>query len=62
VPNALTESQEGLGRLTEIVRAMKDYAHPGTTLQDSDINQVIETTTQVCRNEWKYVATCPFTG
>jgi two-component system NtrC family sensor kinase len=56
VPSALRESQEGLTRLTQIVRAMKDYAHPGTALQDSDINQAIETTTQVCRNEWKYVA------
>jgi two-component system, NtrC family, sensor kinase len=56
VPNALAESREGLARLTQIVRAMKDYAHPGTHLEDIDINQAVETTVQVCRNEWKYVA------
>jgi PAS domain S-box-containing protein len=56
IPSALKESQEGLTRLTQIVRAMKDYAHPGTALQDTDINRAIESTTQVCRNEWKYVA------
>ena len=57
VPPAIRESQEGLARLSQIVVAMKDYVHPSTSLEDTDINHAIETTTQVCRNEWKYVAT-----
>ena len=56
VPGALGEAREGLARVTEIVRAMKDYAHPGTGRADIDVNRAIESTVQVCRNEWKYVA------
>lgn len=56
MPGALDEAREGLGRVTEIVRAMKDYAHPGSGRADVDVNRAIESTVQVCRNEWKYVA------
>jgi two-component system, NtrC family, sensor kinase len=56
IPGALTGSIEGLSRVAEIVRAMKDYAHPGTGRADIDINRAISSTVQVCRNEWKYVA------
>jgi two-component system NtrC family sensor kinase len=56
IPNALTESRDGLTRVTEIVRAMKDYAHPGSGRNDTDVNRAIESTVQVCRNEWKYIA------
>jgi signal transduction histidine kinase len=57
MPGALTESMEGLARVTEIVRAMKDYAHPGTVRADIDVNRAVRSTVHVCRNEWKYVAT-----
>jgi two-component system, NtrC family, sensor kinase len=56
IPGALTECREGLARVTGIVRAMKDYAHPGIGRADIDVNRAIESTVQVCRNEWKYVA------
>lgn len=56
IPGALSESKEGLARVTEIVRAMKEYAHPGTDRREIDVNRAIESTVQVCRNEWKYVA------
>lgn len=56
IPGAMSQSKEGLGRVTEIVRAMKEYAHPGTTRREIDINRAVESTVQVCRNEWKYVA------
>ena len=56
IPGALKDSREGLGRVAQIVRAMKDYAHPGTRRADVDINRAIESTVHVCRNEWKYVA------
>ena len=56
VPAALSACAEGLNRVTEIVRAMKDYAHPSTGRTDIDVNRALESTVQVCRNEWKYVA------
>ncbi|MDQ1292281.1 MAG: two-component system, NtrC family, sensor kinase [Actinomycetota bacterium] len=56
VPQALTQTMEGLERVTHIVRAMKDFSHPGQGLVETDINQAIQTTVDISRNEWKYVA------
>ncbi len=57
IPSALRESREGLERVTRIVRAMKDFSHPGTTQKTpTNLNQAIESTLTVSRNEWKYVA------
>jgi len=56
VPGALEQSLEGLARVTRIVRAMKDFSHPGEGRADTDVNRAIESTVQVARNEWKYVA------
>jgi two-component system NtrC family sensor kinase len=56
IPGALTESLEGLDRVAQIVRAMKDFSHPGQGRHATDINRAIENTAQVARNEWKYHA------
>jgi len=56
VPTAITESLEGLSRVAQIVRAMKDFSHPGHGRGDVDINRAVESTSQVARNEWKYHA------
>lgn len=56
VPNALTQSKEGLARVAGIVRAMKDFSHPGHGRADVEINPVVQTTVQVSRSEWKYLA------
>jgi two-component system NtrC family sensor kinase len=56
IPGSLSESKEGLSRVAEIVRAMKDYAHPGSGRREMNINRAVQSTVQVCRNEWKYVA------
>jgi two-component system, NtrC family, sensor kinase len=56
VPIALTESLEGLSRVAQIVRAMKDFSHPGHGRGDVDVNRAVESTVQVARNEWKYHA------
>ena len=56
VPAALAACNEGLTRVAEIVRALKDYAHPGTGRVDIDVNRALESSVQVSRNEWKYVA------
>ncbi|GLY29068.1 PAS domain-containing protein [Kineosporia sp. NBRC 101731] len=56
IPSALSQSQEGLTRVAQIVRAMKDFSHPGQGRAEADLNQAVRTTIQVCRNEWRYVA------
>ncbi len=57
IPRAIDQSLEGLARVTRIVRAMKDFSHPGTdNMVDVDLNRSIESTVTVSRNEWKYVA------
>jgi len=57
IPIAVADTLEGAERVAAIVRAMKDFAHPGSeTKGPTDLNRVIRTTAEVSRNEWKYVA------
>jgi signal transduction histidine kinase len=57
LPAALGEMQEGVLRVTTIVRAMKDFSHPGNQgRQSADLNKAISTTLSVARNEYKYHA------
>jgi len=57
IPAALDQSKEGLNRIANIVRAMKEFSHPGTEEKvPVDINKAIENTLIVSKNEWKYVA------
>jgi signal transduction histidine kinase len=57
IPLAITETLEGVARITKIVRAMKEFSHPGGAEKSaSDINRAIGSTVTVAHNEWKYVA------
>jgi signal transduction histidine kinase len=57
VPNAARQTLDGVARVADIVRAMKDFSHPGSEEQSlADLNKAIESTITVCRNRWKYVA------
>lgn len=57
VPRALEESLEGVDRVASIVRAMKEFSHPGGDRRQAiDLRRAIESTLTVSRNEWKYVA------
>jgi signal transduction histidine kinase len=57
MPDAVAETMEGARRVAEIVRAMKDFAHPGSEEKHLvDINRLVRTTVEVSRNEWKYTA------
>ncbi len=57
IPNALQQSLDGVTRIAQIVQAMKDFAHPGSTEKKAaDLNKAIASTITVARNEWKYVA------
>jgi signal transduction histidine kinase len=57
VPRALEGSLEGISRVTSIVRAMKEFSHPsGGQLQPVNLNEAIQSTVEVTRNVWKYLA------
>ncbi len=57
VPAAISQSLEGVGHVSRIVKSMKAFSHPGSdTKEMADINQAIENTVTVAKNEWKYAA------
>jgi len=58
IPLAIDQSLDGITRISNIVRAMKEFSHPGGSEREStDLNKAIENTITVASNEWKYVAT-----
>jgi signal transduction histidine kinase len=57
IPRALEQAIEGVSRISTLVRAMKEFSHPGQKEKTpSNLNRAIESTITVARNEWKYVA------
>lgn len=57
IPGAIQHALDGVDRISRIVRAIKEFAHPGPAEKSTaDVNTIIETTLTVARNEWKYVA------
>lgn len=57
IPKAIKQSAEGITRVAKIVRAMKDFAHPGIDEKaHANLNTAIESTVTVSHNAWKYVA------
>ncbi len=57
LPLAVEQTLEGIAHVNRIVRAMKDFSHPGSDQKVcSDINRLLDSTITVTRNEWKYVA------
>jgi len=57
VPQAFERCMEGLGRVTTIVRSMKEFAHPsGDAMSPTDLNRAIQATLAVASSEYKYVA------
>lgn len=57
VPRAFERTFDGVDRVSTIVKAMKEFAHPDSEEQSAaDINHAIETTLLVASNEYKYVA------
>ena len=57
VPLAIDHILDGVGRISKIVRSMKFFAHPGDVEKAPlDLNEAIESTIIISRNEWKYVA------
>lgn len=61
IPDAFSDSQQGLQHVTRIVRAMKELSHPGGLERTAvNVNHLLETAMTVCTNEWKYVAEVHF--
>ncbi len=57
LPLAISQSRDGVKRVSSIVRAMKEFSHPGNKDKEAhNLNRIIDTTVTVARNEWKYVA------
>lgn len=55
LPAALQRSRDGLERITKIVRAMKDFAHPGQEqAQPCDLNRVIKSTLTVAQRDLQH--------
>lgn len=61
VPRAIEQSLAGLGQVSSIVKAMKEFSHPsGAEKQLADVHELIECSSAVSKNEWKYVAEMSF--
>jgi two-component system, NtrC family, sensor kinase len=57
IPDALSQSKEGLAHIARIVSAMKAFSHPSRGEKEAvDVHELIDTTITVARSEWKYVA------
>lgn len=57
IPKAIKQTLEGVERVANIVRAMKDFSHPTKDEKSlSDLNTALLSTLTVARNEIKYVA------
>jgi signal transduction histidine kinase len=57
IPLAIQQSLEGIGRVSDIVKTMKDFSHPGAAEKTpTDINRCLQSTINISKNEWKYFA------
>ncbi len=57
IPLSIEQALEGVGQIGKIVRAMKEFSHPGSKEKQAiDINRALENTLTVSRGEWKHVA------
>ena len=57
VPGSFSSCQDGISRISTIVRAMKEFAHPDQReMVPADLNRALQTTVNIARNEYKYVA------
>ena len=57
IPEALDDAMTGVQKVAKIVAAMKAFSHPGSDEKGTlNLNEVLESTVTVARNEWKYVS------
>jgi signal transduction histidine kinase len=57
VPRGLERALKGIEHVSSIVRALKEFAHPGQKEKTpGDLNRALKNAIIVCRNEYKFVA------
>lgn len=57
LPKATSESLTGIEQIRKIVKAMKDFSHQDSSEKElADINEALQQTVILSRNEWKYSA------
>ena len=57
IPNAIKECAEGIETISTIVKAMKEFSHPGAKEKENiNINEIIKNTITISKNKWKYTA------
>jgi PAS domain S-box-containing protein len=57
IPKAVGQTLDGVTRVATIVQALKEFAHPNQKEKvPTDLNQALQSTLSVARNEIKYVA------
>jgi len=57
LPLSVEHIEEGVERIGNVVRSMREFAHPGGREKTlADLNRIIENTIVVARNEYKFVA------
>ena len=57
LPRAVARINQGVARVSVLVKAMKEFGHPGQGEKvPADINHLLQTTLVVSHNEYKYVA------
>ena len=57
VPKSFVRTFDGVERVSNIVKAMKEFAHPDSNEQSpADLNHALQTTLTVASNEYKYFA------
>jgi PAS domain S-box-containing protein len=58
LPKSMDRAREGVQRVANIVRAMKEYSHPGSEARSpADLNRALARTLEIARSEYKAVAT-----
>jgi signal transduction histidine kinase len=61
LPKAVARALEGVGRVADLVRAVKEFGHPGTgEMAPADLNRAVKNTLAVSKPSWKFVATASF--
>jgi two-component system, NtrC family, sensor kinase len=57
IPAAIDQSLEGIDRVAQMARSMRDFAHSDHGQRHAvDLNRIVEAALTISRNEWKYVA------
>jgi len=57
IPLAVSQTKDGISRVTHMVEAMRDFTHGSTSgKRPEQINDLIRTTVVLTRNAWKYVS------